>query len=679
MTIRPIVVGNTWQRLHCAVRHKRTLQDVKAHLHPSQLGLQRGGAEAIQHAIKYTISKFPFQQGHRKVYLKLDLKAAFQYISRNAIYNKLQQLSPSSLPFFRSAYATTSKLLYLNKTIDSSFGVRQGSHESSTFFCCGIDDFLIELHTRFSHLDLNAWLFDDGNLIGDIEDVSACFAFILDRFPFFGPRLNLFKCAVGFITPPASTAAVNQYHQLLRTYFPQLDIPNHQYAHGIFPERGVEVLGTFIGSPLGLQQWLSQKADTTAVLHYRIQALQNSQLQLSMLVKSLGYTRIMHILRTCHQLPLTEHYDNLTRNCLESILRHTTSASQWSQAQLPTRFSGLGLLSTTVLAPIAYLSSRILTAPLFIQLTGSTIEELQHELSLLPATEHLPSPLPMQLATTPPAAGLQHMMLHRLYQQQHTTYTNSLTNVVDRATAISFAAPDSSRWLTAPIGALRNTLFTDSQFRMLCYIRLGLSMFEDNARCNACQSPMDPRGTHALHCTSSISGFYSRYWRHNQVAQAVHSIASYARLNSRLNDGNLVNGHSADIFIPNFQRGTHFVCDVTISNPLSTSNASTIARLGVDAVLATAHDNKLQYPAGIAFATLASTTFQPLAFLASGTPHTSAKQFLKQLVTHHSRASGFSYSAAAQFVYDYIFCTLAKANASMLDARFHRESPEDPP
>jgi hypothetical protein len=77
--------------------------------------------------------------------------------------------------------------------------------------------------------------------------------------------------------------------------------------------------------------------------------------------------------------------------------------------------------------------------------------------------------------------------------------------------------------------------------------------------------------------------------------------------------------------------------------------------------------------AGVAFANLPSSCFQPLVFSAFGQVHESTKTFLKLLVSHSSRASGYSYNSAAQYVYDYLFCALAKANASMLVLRYQRD------
>ena len=203
-------------------------------------------------------------------------------------------------------------------------------------------------------------------------------------------------------------------------------------------------------------------------------------------------------------------------------------------------------------------------------------------------------------------------------------------------------------------------------------MRLGVTLFQDNATCSACSAPMPPDGSHALHCTVSISGFYSRYWRHNELAKSIQAICSHARLNPRLNQAHLAPGYSADIYVPNFHRSNHYVCDVTVSNPLTTANATVIAQHDVNFFIQRSHDAKLNSPAGAAFTLLPSTIFQPLAFSAFGTAHPSAKIFLKLLTTHHSRASGYTYSNAARFVSDYIFCGLAKANASMLSARYHR-------
>jgi len=166
---------------------------------------------------------------------------------------------------------------------------------------------------------------------------------------------------------------------------------------------------------------------------------------------------------------------------------------------------------------------------------------------------------------------------------------------------------------------------------------------------------------------------YSRYWRHNETARAIYMVASNARLNPRLNQPDIVPNFSADLYIPRFHRGFNYVCDITVVNSLATSNLASALRQAITQPLNDAHTRKLTDASGVAFAAVPNTTFQPLVFSALGIPHNSTLTFLKRLASHSSRTSGYAYSSAAQYVYDYIFCALARANAAMMWSRFRRD------
>jgi hypothetical protein len=669
MQIRPIVIGCSWQRAHCASRTTLSIPAIKSSLHQSQLGLQRAGSETIQHAVQFLFSHYPFSATHRKVYLQVDVKAAFQSISRNAIRNALLQMCPSAIPFFNTAYSQPTVLHYLDSSLESSFGVRQGSSESGAFWAAGFNAFLEGLAARFPTLDLNAWFFDDGNIIGDIETVAECLQYILTELPKYGPTLNLLKCSVGWLTPPSGTN-VTHYHSLLRQYFPQLQHPRHQFPSGIFPSSGVQVLGVFIGSPDATQDWCSSKLNSLNSLHSKVLHLHHSQLQLALLRSSLSFTKINHLLRALPIVPNAAQFDELFRSFVDQSLRSSLSDTQWHQAQFPTYLGGLDVRSIPVLAPCAYLASRLLTSPLLARtLPSFTIQQLLADISTSPLLEYSPvQPATINIDTTIPRQ-LQRSITRGNYLSIFNILTPTLTEI-DRMRRTSYNTPWANRWLHCPIDVRRNTLMSDAQFRISCYLRLGVAIFPIDATCSACHSPMDVHGYHALHCISLVDNVSSRYWRHNQIATAIHRLAAFAHLSPRLNVPDLIPSKSADIYLRNFHRGRHVVCDVTVGNHLAPSSLDRFLSSDIETFLLLYHHNrKLESPSGQLFAQLPLTDFRPLVFSSLGHVHSSTRKFLQLLSTHHSRISGYSYSLAVQYVADYVVFAVMKSSASMVLSR----------
>ena len=76
-------------------------------------------------------------------------------------------------------------------------------------------------------------------------------------------------------------------------------------------------------------------------------------------INALAIPKVLYILRTspCFLLPALHDFDSLLRSLLGSILNVNPSDSAWTQASLPVRAGGLGVRSTTQLAPSAYLFS----------------------------------------------------------------------------------------------------------------------------------------------------------------------------------------------------------------------------------------------------------------------------------------------------------------------------------
>ena len=83
---------------------------------------QKGGSEAAAHAARHYLTNNP----RNKVFLKLDIKNAFNSIHRDIILEKTKEEIPSLFNLIWQAYSTTSHLFYRDNILLSDTGIQQG-------------------------------------------------------------------------------------------------------------------------------------------------------------------------------------------------------------------------------------------------------------------------------------------------------------------------------------------------------------------------------------------------------------------------------------------------------------------------------------------------------------------------------------------------------------------------
>ena len=134
--IRPIAVGSTLRRLITKVGFKPISQELGALFRPNQLGYaSKGGSEAAAHAARHYLTS----NRENRVFLKLDLKNAFNCINRDVILHKVKEKNPSLFNLLWQAYSAPSNLFYKNEIIKSETGIQQGDPGGPALFSLGID------------------------------------------------------------------------------------------------------------------------------------------------------------------------------------------------------------------------------------------------------------------------------------------------------------------------------------------------------------------------------------------------------------------------------------------------------------------------------------------------------------------------------------------------------------
>ena len=109
-----------------------------------------------------------------------------------------------------------------------------------------------------------------------------------------------------------------------------------------------------------MQRHATGRVEGARKLLEAIGALEDPQVALRLLRACAGYARLLHTMRCCppagHETAL-EQFDDLVQECFSSFTGLHVEASAWQQASRGLGQAGLGLRSTKVHAPGAYLAS----------------------------------------------------------------------------------------------------------------------------------------------------------------------------------------------------------------------------------------------------------------------------------------------------------------------------------
>ena len=171
---------------------------------------------------------------------------------------------------------------------------------------------------------------------------------------------------------PARGLILSTSASVLPPFLPKTRVwcPSHQG-----PDPGDQLLATvtrisgpgtvLLGAPLGeegyVQGILEDKVEKIRRLTSLLPLLQDPQIEYCLLPKVMFSLRSVDT--TNHQIVL-QHYDQVTREGLTSILGVPPTDMQWLQARLPVTMGGLGLRTAEEHCPAAYASSYLSALPL---------------------------------------------------------------------------------------------------------------------------------------------------------------------------------------------------------------------------------------------------------------------------------------------------------------------------
>lgn len=160
---------------------------------PHQLGVGiKNGAEAGAHA-----ARIYYGSKHRsvRVFIKIDVKNAFNELRRDALLNKVKSTVPEIYKFVEQCYRFPTNVYYREHIILSQRGVQQGDPLGPALFCLVLQDIISSL----KELDLNIWYLDDGTIAGAPDSVATALQEIIDKANEIGLQLNHSKCEIAVL------------------------------------------------------------------------------------------------------------------------------------------------------------------------------------------------------------------------------------------------------------------------------------------------------------------------------------------------------------------------------------------------------------------------------------------------------------------------------------------------
>jgi len=326
--VRPIAVGELLYRLIGKVLLK---QYFKADmLLPCQFGVgSKGGVEPIARLVQRALDKdLPQVFSHLT---SLDFSNAFNTINRRDLAQGLKEFAPSLYRAGRWIYGSASKLVVTGgdgkvEWLESSQGVRQGDPLGPLFFCLSI---------RRTLTDLIQHLGPDHLVVAYLDDTYA-----LSKGE--GTLVNIRD----WWEERGSSVRLNAGKSV-------------EVGLDAVRDGGMKVLGTAVGSSAFRSDFLERKVDQQLALLDKLPDLPSQHALL--LVRMCLQQDLRHLQRSLKTDDLAGCWDRLDERLVRAVLLLRSSPRQLDTDKdlitLPTRLGGMGVLSHSECAPLAYAAS----------------------------------------------------------------------------------------------------------------------------------------------------------------------------------------------------------------------------------------------------------------------------------------------------------------------------------
>ncbi|CAE7316738.1 unnamed protein product [Symbiodinium sp. CCMP2592] len=512
--VRPIAIGEVLRRLtgKCLMHHVRNA--AREHFFPAQLGVAvPAGAEVAVHSVRAWMDR---HAAGRKILLKLDFENAFNCIKREAVFAAARDHFPA------------------------------------------LSRWAILLDRYFLRLPSSPWCWNSE------PAVAAALVQTQRRAAALGLRLNLKKCEV---VATGDVAAGDLVGHLPDALLRRADGSSRLL-------RNFELLGAPIGDLASTAAHISSRVAGARTLLDAVGELEDPQVGLRLLRACAGHCRLVHSMRCAPpqaQADAFQEFDRLVQACFASLTGLHLDAAQWEQAGLNFAQAGLGLRSTALDAPAAYLASVGGSAQLCSRVDaefclGAVPGRVDVQQALADLNQHAAGPLTastaLMLKQKALTAGLDEFRWQRRLANCH---------LAAQAVLRSEAEPGARAFLAAtPHGRRR---MEPAAFVAELRQRLCMPDATQDEWCPRCDCILDKFSYHAGLCSAGGE----RTLRHNALRDLLCTWVGRAGLHperekpqvllpQRPEDHGLDRRRPADIFVPSYL-GAPVAFDLAVTGP----------------------------------------------------------------------------------------------------------------
>ena len=567
--IRPIAVGETLRRLTgkclCAV-----IKDKASELfHPLQFGVAcTAGSEKIIHGLRKCIEDHWDDEDF--VVLKVDMRNAFNLVSRQAILDECASLFPELLPWVLWCYGTHSALWHPMGRVSSESGVQQGDPLGPLLFALVLQKIIsaVDVDVECIEMLFNAWFLDYGVLAGPKSAVLRAMHLIEELGPSFGIFINLAKCELYSRNELSST-------------FPVM-IKSSQVPH-------LELLGAPIGDFLFCSKFIASRRKIASKLLSKLEEVASIDPQVALILLRLcgGFCKMVHVARTTPPhlaFSSLESFDSDVRMCFSNCVATDISDVAWKQAQLGLSYGGLGLRSISHHSCAAYIAS--------LSFSGLGSADNPHLMRSIVKYNGLVSPPDGISVESILASPIPQRILSQRLDDHSFGLVIAAATDADKARLLSTSAPHATSWLSVVPSIGLGLHLDPNELQIPVKWWLGLDTSRGSS-CGLCPDvALDPLGHHAATCRRGGDVVI----RHNRLRDVFLSFCHQAHIAARLEAGSgltpgLDRARPADVLVRDWAQGKPAAFDITVTSPLTPAILAEASRR-VDAAAEAAENRK---------------------------------------------------------------------------------------
>jgi ribonuclease HI len=578
--LRVLAVGNVLVSLTGALLAKRFTGDVLARYSPTlTLGLACSGVDKGLHATRVALAR-----DEKNIILKLDITNAFNSFNREVLLRHLEQVDDaggytplaSLTPYFLARYASDVEMVFTRggekTTWRSGKGCVPGDPLGPLFFSVVLSEYLRSKLCSKADLvhSLILSFFDDVTIVGTAAGLGELLdelASSLERET--GLRLNIEKCHAWRATELDEAEA---------SIFRDRGITIES------PEKGVELLGSAVGSNAFVESFLQREVEgIEKQAHVLLDVLEYGRSSgesdiAAGVYRALGWiiaSKFTHHLRQIDS-PLVRRFARMVEEIqltvaatLLGIPKSEFSVETRTRLLLPVRHGGMGLTPSEALVDPARVAGFKATEEFLLGIfvkagvrVGNDEEEGPLD-ALAPVEEHI-SPASTSLTElrdhfpglreafaevrgleggeeegdlqldeiVESGKGLQRRYADLLHTQRVKAMVETMSDRRRKIFLESVQAPEAGAWLTGPLYARRNRL-TDQQFKNAFAIRLGLGLRGceriEAGKCPLCRQELSEEEVlwHPVSC-SVIDRAHRHYVVNEAMRRAIPTLSGRA-------------------------------------------------------------------------------------------------------------------------------------------------------